>query len=285
MTFMVGVEVTKMPPAILVSGLTLGEESLRLIESKLLESPGNLANSFSGASSSVGSLTSASFGDSMAAAASFGMPRLPGGPEFGSNNLDLDLLNDFGVLNLDFEASDAIFEDEEEDNDDDVDEPSTSSSSSSEAQPQLETGTIAKTPSVTIPSGGGDGDQGQKGEDSCDCNPCKDRKDIEAEQREEVARLRADWAKLRKDMTAVYRMVMDGSWSDSNKSESKPDLNAMTGVVKKLCWRDPHQLFLKLEGVVRLVVTEVKNKLIELLHKQAKETSLPKDFIHGTRKL
>ena len=76
-------------------------------------------------------------------------------------------------------------------------------------------------------------------------------------------------------------MVMEGTWNDEKSEERKPDLVQTKDKVHKLCWKDPHQLFQRLEAGVKEVVLEVKLQLIELLQKQAKNLSLAQDFIRG----
>ena len=57
------------------------------------------------------------------------------------------------------------------------------------------------------------------------------------------------------------------------------DVNKAKERVSKLCWKDPHQLFQRLEACVKEFVLEVKLRLIELIQKQAKNASLAQDFI------
>ena len=72
---------------------------------------------------------------------------------------------------------------------------------------------------------------------------------------------------------------MDGAWSDTNRPH--PSLSNMQEAVHKLVWRDPHQLYQRLEAQLREVVVELKVKLVELLSKQAKNPSLAQEFIQG----
>ena len=51
--------------------------------------------------------------------------------------------------------------------------------------------------------------------------------------------------------------------------------------VRQLLWRDPHQLYQRLEAIVKDCVLEQKVKLIKLLKTQAKNPSLAQDFIQS----
>ena len=53
----------------------------------------------------------------------------------------------------------------------------------------------------------------------------------------------------------------------------------MQDAVHKLVWRDPHQLYQRLEAQLKDIVVDMKQKLVELLSKQAKNPSLAQDFI------
>ena len=56
-------------------------------------------------------------------------------------------------------------------------------------------------------------------------------------------------------------------------------LPLLKGKVRQLLWRDPHQLYQRLEAIVKDCVLEQKVKLIKLLKSQAKNPSLAQDFI------
>ena len=49
--------------------------------------------------------------------------------------------------------------------------------------------------------------------------------------------------------------------------------------VHQLVWRDPHQLYQRLESQLRDIVSGMKLKLVELLSKEAKNPNLAQDFI------
>ncbi len=74
-------------------------------------------------------------------------------------------------------------------------------------------------------------------------------------------------------------MVLDGSWNDA--SVKRPDLQTSKGRVHKLCWKDAHQLYQRLEAGVKEFVLGIKVDLIELLQKQSKNPSLAQDFIQA----
>ena len=73
----------------------------------------------------------------------------------------------------------------------------------------------------------------------------------------EVVRLRECWCRLRSDVCAVFRLVMDSAWNDSNRE--RPDLSSGTkALVSELCARDPHTLNLKIDEIVRRFAAEVR---------------------------
>ena len=114
---------------------------------------------------------------------------------------------------------------------------------------------------------------------SCECQSCTERSVLVAEMAEETKKLQQCWLELREDFKSVYRLVLEGAWTDTNRP--RPSLSAMTEAVHKLVWRDPHQLYQRLEAQLREVVLELKVKLVELLSKQAKNPSLAQDFIQA----
>lgn len=69
--------------------------------------------------------------------------------------------------------------------------------------------------------------------------------------------------------------------ADSKDSLDKPDVTCLKGKVRQLLWRDPHQLYQRLEAIVKDCVLEQKVKLIKLLKTQAKNPSLAQDFIQS----
>ena len=61
------------------------------------------------------------------------------------------------------------------------------------------------------------------------------------------------------------------------------DLNELKEKVRQLLWRDPHQLFQRLEAIVKDVVLEQKVALIKLLKHEAKSPTLAQNFIQSKR--
>ena len=89
---------------------------------------------------------------------------------------------------------------------------------------------------------------------------------------QETKRLQTCWLELREDFKTVYRLVLEEAWGDSNGP--KPNLEMMTKSVHKLVWRDPHQLYQRLESQLRDFVMELRMRLVDLLQKQAKNPNL-----------
>ena len=109
-------------------------------------------------------------------------------------------------------------------------------------------------------------------DDSCDCTTCDER----MKHKEELQRLKQTWAEVRDAMESVYGfMVMN----EMKTSFDNLDLNQLKEKVRQLMWRDPHQLFLRLEAVVKDVVLEQKVALIKLLKNEAKSPTLAQNFI------
>jgi len=168
--------------------------------------------------------------------------------KFDLENLSLqDAIN--GIT--DFDSSDAIFAEPNQDNPDD--------------RPEVDQSSFNRDSSSR--SG------------SCECESCVERSALVAEMAEETRKLQQCWLELREDFKTVYRLIMDGAWADTNRPH--PSLPQMQDVVHKLVWRDPHQLYQRLEAQLREVVVELKVKLVELLSKQAKNPSLAQEFIQG----
>ena len=112
---------------------------------------------------------------------------------------------------------------------------------------------------------------------SCECDSCFERSALVTEMAEETKKLQQCWLQLREDFKAVYKLVLEEAWNDSNRPH--PSLSEMQEAVHKLVWRDPHQLYQRLESQLKDIVVDMKQKLVELLSKQAKNPSLAQDFI------
>ena len=92
--------------------------------------------------------------------------------------------------------------------------------------------------------------------------------------KEELFSLKTTWCEVRDLVTEVYCYFM----SDTSGSGEKPDVTGLKDKIRQLFWRDPHQLFQRLEAIVKEAVLEQKVKLIKLLKSQAKNPSLAQDF-------
>jgi hypothetical protein len=55
----------------------------------------------------------------------------------------------------------------------------------------------------------------------------------------------------------------------------------MAESVHQLVWRDPHQLYQRLEAQLKDFVLELRQRLVELLQKQAKDPNLAQQFIQA----
>lgn len=193
--------------------------------------------------------------------ASGGVPGLPN-PAVGleENILGFDLLQ-YGQYGMDFESSEAIFEEHREPSEERSAAAPASASSSSSSQPAP-----ASSPPPLASSTA----------DDCQCHSCLERKGLEEEQSQEVRKLRDSWLHLRREVVEIYRLALqDQPWTE------RPDLSPLKEHVVKICLRDAHRLFLHLEMIVKDAVQQIKVKLYELLNKQAKNPSLAQDFIQG----
>ena len=119
-----------------------------------------------------------------------------------------------------------------------------------------------------------DGDENDDDNNDCDCSTCRER----MRHKEELNRLKQTWVELRDSVLRVYEISM----SDSKDGKlEKPDVTCLKAKVRQLLWRDPHQLYQRLESIVKDCVLEQKVKLIKLLKSQAKNPSLAQDFIQS----
>ncbi|CAB4056278.1 unnamed protein product [Lepeophtheirus salmonis] len=98
----------------------------------------------------------------------------------------------------------------------------------------------------------------------------------EVQSHKEEVGLRATWSELKDGIAAIYSNILSGA-----NSHDKPDLTPLQDKVAQLTWKDPHQLFVRLESGIREFVIDLKLQLIELLQKQAKNPSLAQDFIQS----
>ncbi|XP_060085578.1 protein FAM193A-like [Ylistrum balloti] len=126
----------------------------------------------------------------------------------------------------------------------------------------------------------------------CNCEACTERREIEAEHDRETQELQTCWTVLRNLIRKLYSEREDCSVSSSTdiSSESShdsndcddtqlPDEEQAKELVHRLCSRDPHQLFLRLESQVREFVIEMKVRLLKQLHSGYKTPPEAKTFI------
>ncbi|KAJ9589026.1 hypothetical protein L9F63_017670 [Diploptera punctata] len=119
----------------------------------------------------------------------------------------------------------------------------------------------------------------QREEKPCTCEACKDRRELAAEQMEEMRKLQSYWIDLRQYIRMVYRMAMEGRTIENNGAEECEA--KMKDLVQKLCARDPHQLFQRLEAQVQEFVIEAKVRQLELLHREHQTPELAQIFLTG----
>ena len=110
----------------------------------------------------------------------------------------------------------------------------------------------------------------------CDCSTCRER----MRHKDELQRLKVTWADVREAVVLVYDFFLSDNFSTSLE---KPEVGDLKEQVRQLLWRDPHQLFQRLEMIVKESVLEQKVKLIKLLKSQAKNPSLAQEFIQSTK--
>ena len=196
----------------------------------------------------------------------------PDGVDGLEERLKADLLEElhlFGASN--FEASDAIFAEDDDfaDVDDDEDD-DTSSSLTSKSKSAVAARKNSTTSSEASNRQGG----------NCDCSSCKDRSCMDEEKRREILTLREVWAALREDVCEVYRRSIDNVQPLSSK-DGTDAMEANKDRVRKLCRKDPHQLYKRLESKVEVFIHEVKTRLMELIESKANNPELAQDFIKG----
>ncbi|XP_055955292.1 protein FAM193A isoform X2 [Patella vulgata] len=106
----------------------------------------------------------------------------------------------------------------------------------------------------------------------CHCESCKERRQISDEYNKETQELQKCWVELRKVVQTLYES------DDPYLTEA--DSIQMRDLVVKLCSRDPHQLFLRLESQVRDFVLEKKVRVVQQLNKGFTTLSEAQTFIH-----
>ncbi|KDR20867.1 hypothetical protein L798_04978 [Zootermopsis nevadensis] len=120
----------------------------------------------------------------------------------------------------------------------------------------------------------------QREEKPCTCKACKDKRELAAEQLEEMRRLQTYWMELRQYIRMVYRMAIEGRTVENNGAEDYEV--KMKDLVQKLCARDPHQLFQRLESQVQEFVIEAKVRQLELLHREEQTPEFAQIFLTVT---
>ncbi|XP_043237970.1 protein FAM193A-like isoform X2 [Amphibalanus amphitrite] len=133
-------------------------------------------------------------------------------------------------------------------------------------------------------SGGGAADE----DVACNCAHCKEKVRLPAGQElvsgeleaaggqqtqpqtEEVRLLHADWIELRQSLKQLYWLHMDAATAGDTpaRQAAAPMQAVMKEKVARLCQRDPHQLFQRLQGQLQELTLEVKVRLLEHLSRE-----------------
>ncbi|XP_071167409.1 protein FAM193A-like isoform X2 [Mytilus edulis] len=109
----------------------------------------------------------------------------------------------------------------------------------------------------------------------CSCDACKEMREIEAQHDLETQELQNCWTVLRK----LVRVMYGRREEDITPDNDTPTEEEARELVDRLCTRDPHQLFLRLESQVREFVIEMKVKLLKQLNSGYKTPPEAKAFI------
>ncbi|XP_052099365.1 protein FAM193A-like isoform X1 [Mytilus californianus] len=109
----------------------------------------------------------------------------------------------------------------------------------------------------------------------CSCDACKEMREIEAQHDLETQELQNCWTVLRK----LVRVMYGRREEDITPDNDTPNEEEARELVDRLCTRDPHQLFLRLESQVREFVIEMKVKLLKQLNSGYKTPPEAKAFI------
>ncbi|XP_014661514.1 PREDICTED: protein FAM193A-like isoform X2 [Priapulus caudatus] len=108
----------------------------------------------------------------------------------------------------------------------------------------------------------------------CNCEACKERRDIEEQQEVEGRQLQKFWAEVRQAVRCMYREA-----TIEKTLSTKHDTAKLTGMVTRLTSRDPHQLYQRLESQSREFVIEMKVRLLKKLTTGLKTPQQAKQFI------
>ncbi|XP_075221914.1 uncharacterized protein LOC142324799 isoform X2 [Lycorma delicatula] len=111
----------------------------------------------------------------------------------------------------------------------------------------------------------------------CTCESCKNyRVTYDSDSIEEMRMAQSRWMELRQYIRSVYRMAMEG-----NNSLVQPYQPHIKELVYRLCNRNPHLLFQRLEAQVQEFVIEAKVRQLELLHREKETPQLSRMFLTG----
>ncbi|XP_041477664.1 protein FAM193A-like isoform X2 [Lytechinus variegatus] len=125
-------------------------------------------------------------------------------------------------------------------------------------------------------SGGGDG-RGGGGDGPCQCEPCRERREIAAEQEHSRQQLGECWTELSHLVRCVYWEA--GTSLTGEESTTKLSLPRMKELVRRLCAHDPHLLYMRLEVEVEDFIKEMRERLLKQLDGGFRTPPLAKQFI------
>eukprot|EP00057_Strongylocentrotus_purpuratus_P002619 XP_003724871.1 PREDICTED: protein FAM193A isoform X2 [Strongylocentrotus purpuratus] len=132
---------------------------------------------------------------------------------------------------------------------------------------------------VTSTSGGkgGVGVGGGSGDGPCQCEPCRERREIAAEQEHSRQQLGECWTELSHLVRCVYWEA--GTSLTGEESTTKLSLPRMKELVHRLCAHDPHLLYTRLEAEVEDFIKEMRERLLKQLDGGFRTPPLAKQFI------
>ncbi|XP_064630166.1 protein FAM193A-like isoform X2 [Lineus longissimus] len=115
----------------------------------------------------------------------------------------------------------------------------------------------------------------------CTCQACTERRQIQAEHEKETQQLQQCWVDLRQGVRSIYRNAGTKKTDDQDVTSKacKVDIEKMKEFVHRLCTRDAHQLFQRLESQGREYVIETKVKLFKQLTSGHKTPPQAKAFV------
>ncbi|XP_078662935.1 LOW QUALITY PROTEIN: uncharacterized protein LOC144906481 [Branchiostoma floridae x Branchiostoma belcheri] len=128
-------------------------------------------------------------------------------------------------------------------------------------------GLVTSSSEPTTPNGSG-----------CNCEACKERREIAAEQERETQELQQCWTEVRHMVRCVYREAGTSLAAEESR-ELQMDTDKMKQLVGRLCSRDPHQLYQRLESQGREYVIEMKVRLLKQLTSGHKTPPQARQFI------